>query len=192
MKLHLGCADNKLDGWVNVDSVKAFQPDLVHDLMKPLPFEDLSVNEIFAKDILEHFDKYMRHIVFYDWARVLKIGGKITVEVPNFKKLLFRYFKFGFDNFVDMVFGENMIRSDTYSGHYGNHKWGYSVNTLTNFIRLFGIEPLKMERKGLNIIYHGEKKGMFPGKSWRTSRYMLTPTLLVISPRYHYVKPKRR
>ena len=158
LKLHLGCGTNKLSGWINIDSVKACEPDLVHDITKPLPYADQAVDEILAEDLLEHFDKYMRFVVFGDWARVLKIGGRLTVQVPNFKKILFRYFKFGYDNFVDFIFGENMWRSDVYIGHFGNHKWGYCEKTLKEFVALFGIEPAEVETKGLNIRLIGEKR----------------------------------
>ena len=157
-KLHLGCADQIKAGWVNVDSVATFSPDLVHDLTQKLPYEDQSVEEILAKDLLEHFDKYMRYAVFYDWVRVLKIGGRITLEVPNFKKILRRYFKFGFDNFVDYIFGENMIRSRVYCGHFGNHKFAYSPRSLADFVAQFGIEAGRVTTKGLNIQFQGIKR----------------------------------
>lgn len=157
-KLHLGCGTNKLPGWINIDSVKDCNPDLVHDISRPLPYMDLSVDEILAEDLLEHFDKYLRYVVFGEWARVLKIGGKITIQVPNFKKILFKYFKFGYDNFVDFIFGENMLRSEVYIGHFGNHKWGYSKETLSRFIKEFGIETLSLDCKGLNLRIVGEKK----------------------------------
>ena len=158
LRLHLGCGPKKLSGWVNIDSVKEFQPDLIHDISQPLPYEDGSVDEILAEDLLEHFDKYMRFLVFGEWTRILKIGGKITVQVPNFKKILFRYFKFGYNNFVDFIFGENLLRSEIYIGHFGNHKWGYSTETLKDFVQLFGIEPSKIKQTGLNIRLEGEKK----------------------------------
>ncbi len=158
MKLHLGCGTKKLDGWINIDAVKSCHPDLVHDITQTLPYPDLSADEILAEDLLEHFDKYMRFVVFYEWARVLKIDGKITIQVPNFKKIIFRYFKLGFDNFVDTVFGENLWQSKLYNGHFGNHKWGYSDKTLQEFVRLFGIEPVKAEKKGLNLRLSGQKK----------------------------------
>lgn len=157
-KLHLGCGTNKLNGWINIDSVKGCNPDLVHDITQPLPYDDLTVDEILAEDLLEHFDKYMRFVVFGEWVRVLKLGGKITVQVPNFKKILFRYFKFGYDNFVDFIFGENMLRSEVYIGHFGNHKWGYSEESLRDFVKQFGIEPLSIEKKGLNLRLTGEKR----------------------------------
>ena len=158
IKLHVGCGRNKLTGWVNIDAVEACEPDLVHDITKPLPYADQSVDEILAEDLLEHFDKYMRFVVFGEWARVLKVGGRLTVQVPNFKKILFRYFKFGYNNFVDFIFGENMWRSEVYLGHFGNHKWGYSAQTLQDFVKLFGIEPVEVQTKGLNIRLTGEKK----------------------------------
>ena len=157
-KLHLGCGTNKLSGWVNIDSVKGCNPDLVHDITQPLPYPDLSVDEILAEDLLEHFDKYMRYVVFGEWARVLKVGGKITIQVPNFKKILFRYFKFGYDNFVDFIFGENLWRSEVYIGHFGNHKWGYSDESLINFVKNFGIAILSVTKPGLNLRLVGEKK----------------------------------
>ena len=156
-KLHLGCGTKKLDGWINIDSVKACAPDLVHDLTQPLPYSDQSVDEILAEDLLEHFDKYMRFVVVGEWVRVLKVDGTITVQVPNFKKILFRYFKFGFDNFVDFIFGENLWNSKIYIGHFGNHKWGYSEKSLQEFVTLFGIEPVSIETKGLNIRFVGKK-----------------------------------
>jgi len=156
-KLHLGCGTKKLEGWINIDSVQACAPDQLHDITQPLPYEDLTVDEILAEDLLEHFDKYLRFIVFYEWARVLRIGGKINIQVPNFKKMLFKYFKFGYDNFVDMIFGENLWGSKIYIGHYGNHKWGYSEKTLPAFVKLFGIDPVKISREGLNLRLIGVK-----------------------------------
>jgi hypothetical protein len=157
MKLHVGCGTNKLDGWINIDGVKSCQPDLVHDLGKPLPYADLSADELKAEGVLEHLDKYMRYCVFADWARTLKVGGLIHIGVPDFKKLLSRFLKFRFDDFVDTFFGENMWESEIYIGHFGNHKWGYSQQSLTEFIRQFGIEPVEVKTKGLNIIYTGRK-----------------------------------
>ncbi len=157
MKLHLGCGTKKLPGWINVDSVKGCQPDLLHDLMQPFPYQDQTVDEILAEDLLEHFDKYMRVLVFSEWARVLKVGGAITIQVPNFKKILFKYFKFGFNNFVDFIFGENLWNSKIYIGHFGNHKWGYSPESLKSFVAQFGIEAQQIETKGLNIRLIGRK-----------------------------------
>jgi hypothetical protein len=99
----------------------------------------------------------MRFIVFSEWARVLKSEGIVTVQVPNVKRILMKYFKFGFENFLDYIFGENLLRSETYLGHFGNHKWGYNEKSLQEFVKLFGIEPLEVKRVGLNIRLVGKK-----------------------------------
>lgn len=158
MKLHLGCGTKKLEGWVNIDSVPECEPDLVHDITAPLPYTDQSADELLAEDLLEHFDKYVRYLVFYEWTRVLKVGGKITLQVPDFKTILLRYFKFGYDNFVDFIFGENLWESRIYIGHFGNHKWGYSQKTLKEFVSVFGIETVDIRRTGLNIRLEGIKR----------------------------------
>ena len=151
VKLHVGCGTKKIAGWINIDSVKGCEPDLVHDLIYPLPYEDLSADEVLAEDLLEHFDKYMRVRVFYQWARVLKVGGKITLQVPNFAKLIEKRKKFKFDDFVDNLFGENLWNGRVYIGHFGNHKWGYSPESLADFIEPFGLTTLECKAVGLNI-----------------------------------------
>lgn len=158
MRLHLGCGTKKLEGWINIDSVPECKPDLVHDITTPLPYDDQSAEELLAEDLLEHFDKYVRYLVFYEWTRVLKVGGKIILQVPDFKTILLRYFKFGYDNFVDFIFGENLWESKIYIGHFGNHKWGYSQKTLKEFVSVFGIETANIRRVGLNIRLEGIKR----------------------------------
>ena len=157
LKLNLGCGSNKLAGYVNIDSVKEFSPDLVHDLSDPLPYQDLSVDEILAEDILEHLDKYARYFFCLEIVRVLKIGGKAVLQVPNFKKFMWQFFRMKFDDFVDNLFGENMLGSKIYIGHFGNHKWGYSPDSLKKFMSIFGIEAEKIEKKELNIRFTGKK-----------------------------------
>ena len=73
IKIHLGCGTKKLEGWVNIDSVVACKPDLIHDISQPLPYDDCCADEILAEDLLEHFDKYARYVVFYVfWVCFLK------------------------------------------------------------------------------------------------------------------------
>jgi predicted SAM-dependent methyltransferase len=151
IKLHLGCGNNKLGGYINIDSVKEFLPDLVHDISEPLPYSDQSVDEVLAEGVLEHFDKYVRYLVIYDWARVLRLGGMLNVSVPDFPKILSRFRKLGLNNFIDTIFGENMLQSETYIGHYGSHKFAYSEKSLTDFLKQFGLETIKVKHDGFSL-----------------------------------------
>jgi predicted SAM-dependent methyltransferase len=80
VKLNLGSGPAKLAGWCNVDADASALPDLHADIAH-LPFEDESVEEIYASHVLEHFD--YREPVLEEWRRVLVPGGQITVIVPD-------------------------------------------------------------------------------------------------------------
>ena len=106
MKINLGCNDLKLDGFLNIDSDPVVNPDVVADASK-LPFDDGSVEEIYAGHLLEHFAHY--EDVLREWHRVLKTGGKITVTVPDTEKALALYSagEISLDLLNQVVFGAN-------------------------------------------------------------------------------------
>lgn len=88
MKLNLGCGQNKLDGFVNIDKYPTFSPDLVWDLEQtPYPFDAGSVIEIAARHVLEHLgqnpDVFLR--VIKELHRILAPGGIIDIKVPHFR-----------------------------------------------------------------------------------------------------------
>lgn len=81
MKLNLGSAERRLEGFASVDIDPIYNPDYVADLTKPWPWEDNTVDEVFAKDVFEHMpDK--RHSMNELW-RVLKVGGIATLQIPH-------------------------------------------------------------------------------------------------------------
>jgi predicted SAM-dependent methyltransferase len=79
LKLNLGCSDNHMAGYLNVD---VCQPcDLVADLNQPWPWETSSVDAINAWDCFEHlWDK--RHTM-NECHRVLKPGGNLDLFIPT-------------------------------------------------------------------------------------------------------------
>lgn len=80
VRLNLGCGPQRIEGWVNVDSSPDEEPDVVADVCA-LPFEDESVDEIYASHILEHIPHDVP--VLEEWHRVLAPGGTICVIVPD-------------------------------------------------------------------------------------------------------------
>lgn len=86
MKLNLGCCDRKVDGFVGVDIVPP--ADVVADLSNPWPWDDGSVDEVLAYDVIEHVrDAAPLHngrVQFMnELHRVLRPGGRATIETPN-------------------------------------------------------------------------------------------------------------
>ena len=105
-KLNLGCNDLKLDGFINIDIDPRVKPDMLANCLH-LPFEDDSVDEIYAGHLLEHTTP--EEEALKEWHRVLKKGGKITITVPDVEKAIFLYKsnELGLDMVNQVVFGAN-------------------------------------------------------------------------------------
>lgn len=82
MKLNVGCGDDYLEGYVNVDVDERVRAD-VHCLAWELPYDDGIVDEILASHVIEHFVEPDRDEALAEWWRVLKSGGLLTVRCPN-------------------------------------------------------------------------------------------------------------
>jgi len=83
MKLHLGCNDRALEGWTNLDIINGPGVDLVSSAHELPELLDGSVDEILAEHLLEHLTFYEAQRALAEWYRILKPGGKLTIEVPN-------------------------------------------------------------------------------------------------------------
>mgnify|MGYP001170916011 CR=1 FL=1 len=80
-KLHLGCGHKIKEGWINHDIADLPGVDLVHDLNQyPWPIDDNTIDEVFAKDVLEHLPNLIR--VMEEIYRITKPGAKVYIEVP--------------------------------------------------------------------------------------------------------------
>lgn len=78
MKLNLGSCGRDIPGFVSVDICPP--AEIIADLSKRWPWPDSSVDEVLALDIFEHLPSKL-HTMNELW-RVLKPGGKATIEVP--------------------------------------------------------------------------------------------------------------
>lgn len=93
LRLNLGCDRWKLPGFVNLDRVVIpgeVEPDLQCDV-RSLPYEDGSVDEIYAGHIIEHFDVMEVPAVLREWRRVLKPGAAIWFVTPDAERVLSMY-----------------------------------------------------------------------------------------------------
>ena len=86
IKLNYGCGEMKLEGFINIDIEKKVKPDLVCDLRKEkLPYKTNSVETIYCIHNIEHIEyRYWPH-VFYEFNRVLRMGGELVLMYPEFE-----------------------------------------------------------------------------------------------------------
>lgn len=94
LRLHLGCGGERWKDFVNVDlydfdesipdsSRSGCVADASGD-MRALGLPDNSVDEIFTAHTLEHFPRWEAVDMLADWHRMLKPGGVVTIETPDF------------------------------------------------------------------------------------------------------------
>ncbi len=139
IRLNIGCGSVKEQGYINID-LHDSSADLIMDT-RDLEYVDNSVDEIYSSHLLEHMGKYEVLPVLKEWARVLKSGGLLKLNLPNLEWCLKNWLaqsedkRWGLN--LDMIFG---LQSNP--GEY--HKTGFSKAHLECYLRQAGFEEIKI------------------------------------------------
>ncbi|CAK0769444.1 alpha-1, 2-mannosyltransferase/rhamnosyltransferase [Gammaproteobacteria bacterium] len=88
LRLHLGCGEQHLDGYVNID-----YPSENHSIMRPFvdyeaDIKELNcaagvVDEIRLHHVFEHFNRVLALNLLARWHHWLKMGGYLRIETPD-------------------------------------------------------------------------------------------------------------
>ncbi len=92
-RLHIGCGNRYIPGFIHIDVRKLPHVDYVTSADKLDMFEDNSADLIYSCHMLEHLRKDELESVLKEWQRVLKSGGVLRVAVPDFEKVAEVYLK---------------------------------------------------------------------------------------------------
>jgi hypothetical protein len=89
-RIHLGCGDIRLDGYLNIDlppergvASGTSRPDLESDVMA-VRSPASSLDEIRLHHLFEHFDRAHTLALLIRWHGWLRPGGSLTIETPDF------------------------------------------------------------------------------------------------------------
>ena len=93
MKLHVGCGDVILPGWINVDLENLPGIDLQDDIRELKKVKDGTCDIIYASHVLEHVGRNEFESVLKLWNKKLKLNGILRIAVPNFEKAVMWYTK---------------------------------------------------------------------------------------------------
>jgi SAM-dependent methyltransferase len=82
LKLNVGCGANVVPGWINIDLDGP--PDVFKwDCRRGMPFDDNSVDAIFAEHVFEHLDPVGGANFLRECRRCLRVGGIVRIVVPD-------------------------------------------------------------------------------------------------------------
>lgn len=97
LKLHLGCGEVFLPGYVNIDlpladhTVQSANRATIRADLTTLHYPAGSIDEIRLHHVFEHFDRPTALFLLIVWHRWLRAGGRLIVEVPDFARCARRY-----------------------------------------------------------------------------------------------------
>lgn len=120
-KLHLGCGNKLLRGFVNID--KSVPHDLVSDGFSSLKgnvedlrgFESDTVDLIYASHVLEHIPRARTFRTLLEWNRVLVPGGVLRVAVPCWEATVEVYRKTGdYENLLNWIYGGAEVETNVH------------------------------------------------------------------------------
>lgn len=149
LRLHLGCADVYLDGWINID---LFDPrytlDLCWDLRRGIPFGDGSAEAVYSEHLFEHIGMDGGLVLMREGWRVLAPGGVMRITVPDLERYVRSYL--GDDPLLDECRDARPTRAmafDEVFYHHG-HQAMYDFETLALMLRSAGFDRIERSTFG--------------------------------------------
>lgn len=147
MKLNLMCGRHVLDGWTNVDiqpSPRAKRPPDILSDAKSIPLPTECADELMVIHGFEHFYRWEVDTVMKEWHRLLKVGGKLVLELPDLIKccenVLNGFTVGGKDPDQNGMWG--LYGDPRDADPYMNHRWAWSPKTLRHFLKMHGFTDI--------------------------------------------------
>ena len=93
LKLHLGCGNVRIPGFVNVDVRLSPAVDVLDDVRELRYFRNETAALIYACHVLEHFSHAEVLPILSRWHNVLKPGGELRISVPDMDRIVKIYLR---------------------------------------------------------------------------------------------------
>lgn len=82
-RLHLGCGEHRIGGWINADFILSGAQDVLIDVRRSLPLLSSSIRFIHSEDLLEHIELQEGRRLLAECHRVLEPGGVMRLLTPD-------------------------------------------------------------------------------------------------------------
>ncbi len=172
MKLNLGCGNQVIQGWINVDyslgakfakiplfriinkKLHLFDLDwdkriFIHNLTKKFPWKNNTIDIIYSSHTLEHFTYEEGCFFLTECHRILKHNGIIRIVVPDLQVFVKEYIdgKLCADQFIaklGVLSGNSKNPIKNFLSHFIQfpHKCMYDTQTLLNLLNYIGFDAV--------------------------------------------------
>lgn len=159
VKLHLGCGERYLDGYVNIDfpmsshTVQRRSVADIHADLQGLRFQAGMVGEVRLHHVFEHFQRPTACALLASWFSWLRSGGKLYIEVPDFRKAALTLLNPFVSLHRHMIVERHLFGS--HEAEWAAHREGYTPAILQRTVAAFGFEEVMILRnswRGTNNI----------------------------------------
>lgn len=140
IKLNLGCGRRDFGkDWDHIDG-SDYPHIKSHDIVN-LPYDENSVDLIYASHVFEYFDRDEANNVLKNWKKVLKSGGTLRLAVPDFEACAKLYVsnEYQLSNFLGPFFGKWKMTEDKTI----YHKTVYDYSDLKKVLEDNGFDNIK-------------------------------------------------
>lgn len=160
MKLHLGCGQLYLQGYINIDlptemhSVQEHAAVDLHANILELQYPENSISEIRLHHVFEHFTRPIALALISSWSSWLKPGGLLHIEVPDFYRQAFSILNHS-DSFSQQALGIRHLFG-SHEASWAVHCEGYSPQTLQFILHQYGYSITEIHNKEWQQTYSFE------------------------------------
>lgn len=169
MKLHLGCGQRYLDGYINIDyplSEHSVQKNSVADInadILALRYPASVVAEVRLHHVFEHFTRPVACALVAAWNSWLQPNGLIHIEVPDFHRTA-RAITSSLTSLKSKAVAERHLFG-SHEAHWAAHYEGYTPALLKKLVSTFGFAIQKIDKNSWRGTYNFE---LFAYKSNQT------------------------
>lgn len=146
MKLNVGCGGRRIPGYTGVDAIQRPAADIVARA-DAIPLPDASCDEIMAIHLFEHFYLWEVEGVLVEWRRLLKVGGRLVLEMPDLmktcKNVVNEAMKGGKD--PDQLTLWSLYGDPRGKDPYMTHRWAYTPKSIKALLSENGFADIRQE-----------------------------------------------
>lgn len=146
IKLHLGCGEINIPGFIHIDLDSYPHIDYQRDIRDLDIFNDDTVNLIYSSHSLEYFDRIEVKYVLREWRRVLKKKGILRLALPDFEaivKVYEKYHDLDHQGILGPLYGKWPYKTAGEKVDTFYHKTTYDFNSLKKVLEQAGFCKIK-------------------------------------------------